>query len=174
MELQIIQQKIHEIRGVRVLLDVDLAELYGVETKVLNQAVKRNHERFPDDFMFQLTTEEWFSIRDGRGSQFVTPSKKFRSKIYLPYCFTEQGVAMLSGVLRSPKAVYTNIAIMRAFVALRNYARTYAELSQKIAELEAKYDLEIADIHEALTQLAPQDEEPNAWQNRPRIGFKNG
>ena len=79
---------------------------------------------------------------------------------------------MLSGVLRSPKAVRTNIAIMRAFVALRHYARTYAELSQKITELEAKYDTEIADIHEALTQLAPPDEAPNAWQNRPRIGFK--
>jgi len=162
MELQIIQQKIHEIRGVWVMLDADLAELYGVETKVLNQSVKRNIERFPDDFMFQLTSKEWDTVRISRGSQFVTPSKKFRSHIYLPYCFTEQGVAMLSGVLRSPRAVQTNIAFMRAFVALRHYAHAYAELSQKITELEAKYDAEIADIHEALTQLAPPDKDPDA------------
>ena len=171
MELQLIHSKIHEIRGMRVMLDADLAELYGVETKVLNQAVKRNLERFPEDFMFQLTKEEWEAVRDGRGSQIVTPSRKFRSHIYLPYCFTEQGVAMLSGVLHSPNAIKTNIAIMRAFVALRHYAHTYAELSQKITELEAKYDAEIADIHEALTQLAPSDNDPDAWESRPRNGF---
>ena len=172
MHIQIIQQKIYEIRGLRVMLDADLAELYGVETKALNQAVKRNMERFPDDFMFQLTPEEWDAVRVEKGSQFVTPSAKFRSRIYLPYCFTEQGVAMLSSVLRSSQAVQTNIAIMRVFVALRNYALSYAELSQKITELEARYDAEIADIHEALTQLAPPDKDPDAWENRPRIGFK--
>jgi len=166
MELQIIQQKIHEIRGVRVMLDADLAELYGVKTRVLKQAVRRNIERFPADFMFELSNNEVEILR----SQIVTSS--WGGARYLPFAFTEHGVAMLSSVLNSPQAIETNIAIIRAFIALRHYAGAYAELSQKITELEAKYDAEIANIHEALTQLAPPDEDPNAWQNRPRIGFK--
>ena len=166
MELQIIQQKIYEIRGLRVMLDSDLAELYGVETKRLKEAVRRNIERFPADFMFELTDAEFKNLR----TQFATSS--WGGARHLPFAFTEHGVAMLSGVLHSPKAIETNLAIIRAFIALRHYAHTYAELSQKITEIEAKYDAEIADIHEALTQLAPPDKAPDAWENRPRIGFK--
>jgi len=167
MELQIIQQKIRKIRGVRVMLDADLAELYGVETRVLKQSVRRNMRRFPVDFMFELSETEIGMMV----SQNVIPSKKYFGGAY-PFAFTEQGVAMLSSVLRSDRAIDTNIAIMRAFVALLHYANTYAELSQKMTELEAKYDAEIADIHEALTQLAPPDKDPDAWDNRTRIGFK--
>jgi len=172
MELQVIKQKIHEIRHARVILDFDLAELYEVPTKVLNQAVKRNKDRFPEDFMFRLNADEWQMVQKENWSQFVTSSRKHRGDAYLPFAFTEQGVAMLSGVLKSSKAVQTNIAIMRTFVAIRSYALGYVELSRKIAELEARYDGEIADIHEALVQLAPHEGDPSAWENRPRIGFK--
>jgi len=165
MELQLIHSKIYEIRGVRIMLDTDLAELYGVETKRLKEAVRRNIERFPADFMFELTDVEFKFLR----TQFATSS--WGGVRYPPFAFSEHGVAMLSGVLNSSKAIETNIAIIRAFIALRHYAHTYAELSQKITELETKYDAEIADIHEALTQLAPPDKDPNAWENRPRIGF---
>lgn len=174
MELQVIQRKIYDIRGQRVMLDFDLAELYGTPTKVLNQAVKRNVERFPEDFMFQLTTREWqelrarFTEQEARWSQIVTTSKKFRRETFAPLAFTEQGVAMLSGVLRSSKAIQTNIAIMRAFVALRRYALTFDEIAAKVLE----HDQEIADIHEALRQLAPAENDPDAWENRTRIGFK--
>jgi len=165
MNVQVIQQKIYEIRSVRVMLDADLAELYGVETKTLKRAVKRNIARFPADFMFELTQNEWGNLR----RQFGTSS--WGGARYPPFAFTEHGVAMLSGVLNSQKAIETNIAIFRAFIALRHSAHTYAELSQKITELETKYDAEIADIHEALTQLAPPDKDPDSWENRPRIGF---
>ncbi|MBP6813076.1 MAG: ORF6N domain-containing protein [Saprospiraceae bacterium] len=165
MELQIIQRKIYEIRGQRVMLDFDLAELYEVETKRLKEAVRRNIERFPDEFMFELTKEEFKILR----SQIASSS--WGGTRYPPFAFTEHGVAMLSGILNSPKAIDTHIAIIRAFITLRHYALTYSELSQKITELEAKFDTEIADIHEALRQLAPAEEDPNAWENRPRIGF---
>lgn len=148
------------------MLDFDLAELYGVETRVLKQAVKRSLERFPPDFMFELTPQEFKNLR----SQFVISS--WGGSRYPPFAFTEHGVAMLSGVLNSPKAIETNISIIRAFIALRHYALTYSELSQKIAEVEAKFDSEIADIHEALRQLGPAGEDPDAWENRTRIGFK--
>jgi len=167
MNVQVIQQKIYEIRSVRVMFDTDLAELYGVETRVLKQAVRRNMRRFPADFMFELSETEIELMV----SQNVIPSKKHLGGAS-PFAFTEQGVAMLSSVLRSDKAIDTNIAIIRAFIALRHASHTYAELSQKITELEAKYDAEIADIHEALTQLAPPDKDPDSWENRPRIGFK--
>ena len=170
MELQIIQQKIYEIRGLRVMLDADLAELYGVETKRLKEAVRRNIERFPADFMFELTRTEYNSLR----SQFASlETGRGKHAKFVPFAFTEHGVAMLSGVLNSPKAIETNIAIFRAFIVLRHFAHSYVELSQKITELEARYDAEIADIHEALTQLAPPDKDPEAWENRPRIGFKS-
>jgi hypothetical protein len=170
MDMQIIQQKIYEIRGVRVMLDADLAELYGVETKRLKEAVRRNIERFPADFMFELSRAEYNSLR----SQFASLEKgRGKYSKFLPFAFTEHGVAMLSGVLNSPRAIETNIAIIRAFIALRHFAGAYAELSQKITELETRYDSEIADIHEALTQLAPPDKDPDAWENRPRIGFKS-
>ncbi len=166
MEIQLIQSKIHELRGQRVILDADLAELYSVETRVLNQSVKRNLARFPEDFMFQLTSEEFENLI----SQNVISSWGGTRK--LPFAFTEHGVAMLSGILNSPKAIETNIAIIRAFILLRRYALTYKELAEKMAALETKMDNEIEAIHEALRQLAPTDPSPDAWQNRPRIGFK--
>ncbi|MEQ1745155.1 MAG: ORF6N domain-containing protein [Saprospiraceae bacterium] len=125
MELQIIQQKIYEIRGLRVMLDVDLAELYGVETKRLKEAVRRNMERFPSDFMFELTENEFKILRP------QIASSSWGGARYPPFAFTEHGVAMLSGLLNSPKAIETNIAIVRAFIALRRFALTYAELSEK-------------------------------------------
>jgi hypothetical protein len=116
MELAIIQSKIYDIRGVKVMLDFDLAEMYGVETRVMNQAVKRNLKRFPEDFMFQLTETEWKGI----SSQFVMTSRAKRPKSAIPFVFTEQGVAMLSGLLNSDVAIEANIRIMRAFVLVRN------------------------------------------------------
>lgn len=129
MELSIIQSKIYDIRGCRVMLDFDLAEMYQVETRVLNQSVKRNLKRFPSDFMFQLTNEEWDNLK----SQFVT--SRWGGTRKLPYAFTEQGVAMLSGLLNSDIAIEVNISIMRAFVAVRNYLSQHAETSKEIAEL---------------------------------------
>jgi hypothetical protein len=161
MELQIIQRKIYEIRGHRVMLDFDLAELYGTETKALKRAVKRNIARFPADFMFELTKEELENLR----YQFGTSS--WGGTRYLPFAFTEHGVAMLSGVLNSPKAIETNIAIIRAFIELRHYALTFDQIAVKVLE----HEKEIADINEALRQLAPDDPDPNDWKNRPRIGF---
>lgn len=134
-ELQPIQSKIHEIRGQRVMLDRDLAALYQVETKVLNQAVKRNSKRFPPDFMFQLTHQEFANLK----SQFVTSSWGGTRK--RPYAFTEQGVAMLSGLLNSDIAINANIAIMRAFVAMRNYITTTTAITAELAEIRAKLKL---------------------------------
>lgn len=130
-----IESRIHAIRGHRVMLDSDLAELYGVPTKVLNQAVKRNAERFPEDFMFQLAQDEADSLR----SQIVTSNGR-GGRRYLPYTFTEQGVAMLSSVLNSPRAIQVNIVIMRAFVRLRGMLASHEELARKLAALERKYD----------------------------------
>ena len=131
----IVQNLIYEIRGQKVMLDFDLAKLYQVETKVLNQAVKRNAERFPADFMFRLTTEEVLNMR----SQFVTASKRNTSAP--PFAFTEQGVAMLATVLKSPIAVAASISIMRAFVQVRQYLLTSASMSAELKELRAKVDL---------------------------------
>jgi hypothetical protein len=176
-----IARSILYLRDQRVMLDYDLAILYGVEARVLNQAVKRNRDRFPDDFMFQLSTEETemvsqFVIPPGeqrRGkvnsSQFVTSSRKHRGKRYRPFAFTEQGVAMLSSVLNSKRAVKVNIAIMRAFVQLRQTLETNRELARKFSELErrvGKHDEEIAAIIEAIRQLMAPAEKP-----RREIGF---
>ncbi len=144
------------------MLDFDLAELYKVETKLLKRAVRRNIERFPEDFMFELTKEELENLR----RQFGTSS--WGGVRYMPFAFTEHGVAMLSGVLNSPKAIEMNIAVIRAFIALRRYALTFDEIVAKVLE----HDKEIADINEALRQLAPDEPDPNAWESRPRIGFK--
>lgn len=190
METQLIQTKIHVLRGQRVLLDFDLATLYEVETRALNQAVKRNLERFPEDFMFQLSSEEWETLRQVlantpiTSSQFVMSYPKDRGLRYLPYAFTEQGVAMLSSVLRSKKAIHVNIAIMRAFVALRHYALSYTELAQKMAELEARTGKDIADIHEVLRWLGEENQTranetaallpaSQSWEKRRQIGFQN-
>ncbi len=195
MELQLIQSKIHTLRGQKVILDFDLAALYEVPTKALNQAVKRNNARFPEDFMFQLDTGEWQAVRaqieslktmPTNRSQFVTGSQKHREPKALPFAFTEQGVAMLSGVLRSQKAVEVNIAIMRTFVALRNYIISYAELKQQIINLENKFGRELTDVFEvlrwlgeenqarydAIQALHPDDVPPRDWEERARIGFR--
>ncbi len=181
MELQVIQTKIYQIRGERVMLDFDLADLYEVETRTLKQAVRRNVRRFPSDFMFALSESEIQQMV----SQNVIPSKSYFGGA-APFAFTEQGVAMLSSVLRSEKAIDTNVAIMRAFVALRRFALTYAELSQKVIEIETRMGKNLADINEVLRWLGEENqaraneiksleveqEQPDAWQNRPRIGFK--
>lgn len=174
------ERRILLIRRQRVMLDYDLAALYGVEARALNQAVKRNLVRFPGDFMFQLTSAEADEVL-GLVSQSVTPasggppnssqtvmsSRKHRGRAYLPYAFTEQGVSMLSSVLRSPRAVQVNIAIMRAFVRLRELLLTNADLSRKLAELEAKYDSQFKVVFEAIRQLmAPPPAPP-----KPEIGF---
>lgn len=147
-ELTDIRTKIHEIRGQQVMLDFDLAELYGVETRVLNQSVKRNKDRFPLDFMFQLNEEEWESM----SSQFVTTSRVKRPKKSIPFAFTEQGVAMLSGVLRSPTAIEVNIRIMRAFVAIRRYLATpncgHCQLEGEVKRLAAYIEEILADQNE--------------------------
>ena len=148
---EMIENIIFTIRGHKVLLDTHLAELYSVETRVLIQAVKRNEDRFPTDFMFQLTQNEFDSLR----SQIVI-SKGKGGRRYLPYVFTEQGVAMLSSVLRSKRAVHVNIEIMRAFVRLRYLLSTHAELSRKLADLEKRFeshDEQIQAIFEVIRKL---------------------
>jgi len=206
-EPQIIQpvfRKIHEIRGLRVMMDYELAELYGVETKQLKRAVNRNIERFPKDFMFQLTRKEHNNILR---SQFVISSLQFTENDnninlrcqsgtsslqlsenendmelssqssasssyggtrYLPYAFTEQGVAMLSGVIHSPMAIAANIAIMRAFVALRQYALNYADLSSRLEEFMKSTDSNFSEVFDVLEELTAQKK---LYDNRKPIGF---
>jgi len=166
MLIQKIESKIYEIRDQKVMLDFDLAELYEVETKVLNQAVKRNTNRFPGDFMFQLTKDEWKSLR----SQFVTSKRKGGTR-YIPYAFTEQGLAMLSGILNSEKAIEVNILIMRAFVYLRQYALTHKDLMDKIQELEDKYNKKFKDVYEALNYLLKKDQKITEVNKRKKIGY---
>ena len=157
------------LRGDKVLLDTDLASLYGVETKALNQAVTRNGDRFPDDFMFRLSPEEAEAVRRLR-SQNVTLKRGQHSK-YLPRAFTEQGVAMLSSVLRSPRAAQVNIAIMRTFVQLRRLMDTNRDLARKIEALEKSYDEQFAVVFDAIKQLIASDQAQKAQPKR-RIGFQ--
>ena len=158
-----VERHILLIRGRRVLLDLDLAELYTVETRVLNQAVSRNLERFPDDFMFRLTSEEF---RDWM-SQFVISNPKARmGRRRPPRAFTEQGVAMLSSVLRSDRAVRVNIEIMRAFVRLRELLSTHEDLARELRKLETKYDAQFKVVFDAIRELM----QPEA-DAKPRIGF---
>ncbi len=154
---------IYFLRGHNVILDLDLASLYGVENRSLKQAVRRNINRFPDDFMFELTEQEI----DFVVSQNVIPSKKYLGGAS-PFAFTEQGVAMLSGVLNSKRAIQVNIAIMQAFVHLRKMILSHKDLVQKIHHLEAKYDKQFNLVFETLRQLIQHDSEP-----RKRIGYKN-
>ncbi|MHC4063594.1 MAG: ORF6N domain-containing protein [Planctomycetota bacterium] len=156
-----IERSILLIRDQKVLLDADLAALYGVETRVLIQAVKRNLDRFPDDFMFQLTDVEFHDLR----SQSVT--SRWGGRRYPPYAFTEQGVAMLSSVLRSKRAVQVNVEIMRAFVRLRRILASHADLARKLDALEKKYDAQFKGVFEAIRQLMAPPE-----PKRRRIGFK--
>lgn len=140
MELQPIQSKIYEIRGQRVMLDFDLAELYQVETRTLKQAVRRNIERFPEDFMFEITEAEYNCLKNSMTSQIVISNER-GGRRYMPFAFTEQGVAMLSSVLRSGTAIQVNIAIMRAFVAMRNYITTTTQITAELSEIRAKLAL---------------------------------
>jgi hypothetical protein len=167
MELQIIQNKIYELRGKKVMLDFDLAELYEVETRVLKQAVRRNIERFPDDFMFELTNNELNSLKISATSQNVI--SPLTSVSYAPFAFTEQGVAMLSTVLKSKKAIDVNISIMRAFVFIRQYALNHKDLTEKLKELETKYNKQFDDVYEALKFLLQKDKQ---LKERKPIGYK--
>ena len=159
---------IYLLRGEKVLLSEHLAELYAVPVKVLNQAVKRNIDRFPDDFMFQLTRDETDSILRLR-SQFVTLKRGEHIK-YLHYAFTEQGIAMLSSVLRSPRAVEVNIAIMRTFVQLRRLMDSNRDLARKIEAMEKRYDEQFASVFDAIKRLIAEDDSRKARPKRS-IGF---
>jgi len=166
MDENVIHELIHEIGGFKVMLDYDLATLYGVSTKALNQAMKRNLERFPSDFCFQLTKEQWESLR----SQIVT-SKRGGNR-YLPYAFTEHGVTMLASILKSERAVKMNIAIVRAFIALRKISMHYNELAEKIKELEIRYNKQFSDIYDVLSAMQEDKKLLDDFANRERIGFK--
>jgi ORF6N domain len=157
-----IERSILLIRGHKVMLDADLAELYGVETRALLQAVSRNQKRFPEDFMFQMSKEEYKLLR----SQIVISKKGRGGRRYLPYVFTEQGVAMLSSVLRSERAVQVNIEIMRAFVRLRRMLASNEDLARKLAALEKKYDSQFRVVFEAIRELMAPPE-----PNKRKIGF---
>lgn len=170
MQITVIQKKIFEIRGQKVMLDFHLAEMYEVETKKLKQAVKRNLNRFPSDFMFELTDKELHNLR----SQFVTSS--WGGSRYKPYAFTEQGVAMLSSILNSEKAINVNIFIIRTFVLIRQYALDYEKLEQKIKALEKKHNKNFKQLFAAMELLLQEKDEEKQkaedFKNRPQIGFK--
>jgi len=166
MDIEIIQRRIYEIRDQKVMLDFDLSELYEIETRVLNQAVKRNINRFPQDFMFQLNEIEFTNLK----SQFVTSSWGGTRK--LPFAFTEQGVAMLSSVLHSSKAIEVNISIMRAFVYFRKLILSNKELSNKLVAMEEKYNKKFKDVFEALNYLLNKDKQMEEVKERTKIGFK--
>ncbi|MBN2419648.1 MAG: ORF6N domain-containing protein [Deltaproteobacteria bacterium] len=159
--VELIQEKIAIIRGERVMLDYDLAALYGLETKQLKRAVRRNIERFPEDFMFKLTEVEFDDLR----SQFGTSS--WGGTRYMPMAFTEQGVAMLSSVLNSRRAIEVNILIMRAFVKIRQMVASHKDLVRKINEMENKYDHQFQLVFEAIKALMKEEEKP-----KRRIGFQ--
>ena len=167
MDLQIIQDNIFEVRGCRVMLDYHLAELYQVETRALKQAVKRNIERFPDDFMFVLTKEEANLLLSIGVSHFVIPPD-YNFGVAMPMAFTEQGVAMLSSVLRSKVAIEVNISIMWAFVIMPQMLIGYEELLKRIEELEVSTDAQFNELYQPLTQLLSQSQQQK--ERRP-IGF---
>ena len=179
-----IQNRIYEIRGERVMLDRVLAALYEVETKALNLSVKRNLKRFPADFMFQLTKEEWESIRfqietleKGTSLRLQTETLKGRGQHskYLPYAFTEQGVAMLSGILNSDKAINMNIAIMRAFVQVRQVLIRQSDVKEQLRELKeslGEHDVQLSQIYDAMENLLDEKAAQRKWEDRERIGFK--
>ncbi|MDP3111760.1 MAG: ORF6N domain-containing protein [Thermodesulfovibrionales bacterium] len=160
--VEIIEKKIYLIRNQKVMLSSDLADLYGVEPKVLIQAVKRNIERFPADFMFQLSNQEFVNLK----SQIVTSSWGGIRRAN-PYAFTEQGIAMLSSVLRSKRAIEVNIHIMRAFVKLRELMATHKDLARKLADMEKKYDAQFKGVFDAIRQLMAPPE-----TKKRKIGFE--
>jgi phage regulator Rha-like protein len=182
--IQFIQNRIYEIRDERVMLDKDLAALYETETKALNLAVKRNIKRFPKDFMFQLTKEEWEDLRlqnetlekGDHPLRLQNETSKGRGGTrYLPYAFMEQGVAMLSGILNSERAINMNIAIMRAFVEVRRVLLRQNDLKEEMKELKDRiggHDAQLSQIYDALENLLDEKAAQRKWNDRERIGFK--
>lgn len=171
MQLQSLQNKIYEIRGQKIMLDFDLAILYGTETRILKQAVKRNKERFPKDFMFQLTKKEWQEVITNCDN--LPDAAKFSPA--LPLAFMEHGVTMLASVLKSKKATQMNISIIRAFIALKQFALNYKELAEQIKELKettGNHNLQLNQIYTALKNLLTEKAQQKNWQDRERIGFK--
>lgn len=194
MKIEIIQNKIYEIRGEKVMLDFDIAQLYEVETRVFNQAVKRNVESFPKDFMFRLTAKEWqemisqivissdleSKMNSNNSSQFVISSQRRRKLSSPPYVFTEHGVTMAASVLKSPKARKMNIAIVRAFIALKKLAHSNLSAVNLLKELRERideHDVQLKSIYDALENMLDEKEEERMqklrWEKRERIGFKN-
>lgn len=182
--IQSIQNRIYEIRGERVMLDFDLAALYEVETKRLNEQVKRNIKRFPKDFMFRLSLDEWKPIRSQiatayitlpMGSQNATAFQTKRNTNVTPYAFTEQGVAMLSGVLNSDRAINMNIAIMRAFVEVRRVLLMQTDIKEQlrlIQERITEHDVQLSQIYDSIENLLDDKAAQTKWDNREHIGFK--
>jgi len=166
MEIEHIKNSILEIRGLKVILDFELAKMYQVETKRLKESVRRNSRRFPVDFMFELTQDEWTNLR----SQNATSS--WGGKRYPPFAFTEQGIAMLSSVLNSEVAIDVNISIMRAFVMMRQWAMNHQELSEKLTALEQQYGQKFKDIEQVLNYLIQKDQKSIQQAARKEIGFK--
>lgn len=169
MELQKIETKIHEIRNQKVMFDFYLSEMYGVENRALKQAVKRNVDRFPTDFMFQLSKIEWQEVITNCDN--LPYGVKYSPAT--PFAFTEQGVAMLSSILKSKKALQVNIAIMRAFVFMRQYALTNQDLTNKLKVLESKYNKQFKDVYEAINYLLKTDKQRKEQSERKQIGFKS-
>jgi len=167
MQIEKIQNKIYEIRGIKVMLDFDLAELYVTETKYLKRTVRANSKRFPPDFMFELSKTEWETLRCK-----ISTSKSRGGTRYLPFAFAEQGVAMLSGILNSENAIDVNISIMRAFVFMRQYAMTHKDLTEKLHELESRYNKQFKDVYDAINFLLQKDNQETEQKHRKRIGFK--
>ena len=165
MELELIKNSILDIRGKRVILDYELAKLYGIETKRLKESVRRNIRRFPEDFMFELSQEEWINLR----TQFATSS--WGGKRFAPFAFTEQGVAMLSSVLNSDGAIDINISIMRAFFLMRQWALEYHDLQEKLTDLEKCFGQKFTDIEQVLNYLIQKDQKQVQQGGRKKIGF---
>ncbi len=188
MGIEIIQKKIYEVRGYKIILDFELAKLYEVETRVLNQTIKRNINRFPSEFMFRLNKSEWEHIQEylntqaqnvNMSSQNVMTLPKQRPKTALPYAFTEHGVAMLASVLKSEKAVKMSVAVVRAFISLKKSAMQYSELADQIQALRmhlGEHDVQLNSIYGAIENLledkVDKKVEQEMWAKRKRIGFK--
>ena len=186
-----ITRKIYVLRGQKVMFDFDIAALYEVATKVLNQAVKRNTDRFPEDFMFRLTVKEWQAMRSQfvtalsetpglqgtktMRSQIATASQNKRNVAITPYVFTEHGVTMLASVLKSERAVKMSIAVVRAFIELKKLASNYSEIAQQLSQLKDKigeHDIQLSGIYDAIENLLDEKTEKKTWAERERIGFK--
>ncbi len=168
MQLEIIQQKIYEVRGQKIILDFDLAALYEVETKRLKEAVRRNINRFPSDFMFELTRDEYNFLRTQIAS---LENGKGKFSKFNPFAFTEHGVTMLSSILHSEKAIEINISIVRAFVYIRQYALSHHDLSSQLKEIEVKFDKQFDDVFEAINYLLKKDTLEKQTKNRTKIGY---